>query len=192
MTKGNHKNIPQGYYFDALITNCVIRSLIIKSDKRFINSFFDCELKDKDSVFIKPLLREGIVKAKTSNKDHILVYQTSKSNKKLIEVLQKINRKFIVYGFDGGKKIGSISFKSISEKEFLKDLISCSAVITNGGSTLISEALFLKKPILSIPIKKQFEQIINAIYLKKLGYGMFVEDANKELIEKFIKEATNL
>ena len=187
LTKGHHKDVARAHYFDALITNFVIRSFIIKPHKHFINSFFDCKLKDKDSILVKPLLREEIINAHTSNKGHILVYQTSKSNKKLIKELQKINKKFIVYGFPRSKKIGNITFKNISEKGFLKDLSSCSGVITNAGSTLMSEALFLKKPILSLPVKRQFEQILNAIYLEKLGYGMFARQTKKEIIEEFIR-----
>jgi uncharacterized protein (TIGR00661 family) len=66
-------------------------------------------------------------------------------------------------------------------------LSACKAVIANGGFTLISEALYLKKPILSIPVKKQFEQILNAIYLERLGYGMYSKETNKENILRFSK-----
>ena len=60
------------------------------------------------------------------------------------------------------------------------------AVITNGGFTLISEALHLKKPIYSNPIRGQFEQTMNAIYLEKLGYGTYDEDIKKESIISFL------
>jgi uncharacterized protein (TIGR00661 family) len=46
---------------------------------------------------------------------------------------------------------------------------------------------YLEKPILSIPVKKQFEQILNAIYLKRLEYGEFHEDPDKEDIKKFLE-----
>jgi uncharacterized protein (TIGR00661 family) len=41
--------------------------------------------------------------------------------------------------------------------------------------------------VLSIPVKGQFEQILNAIYLEKLGYGEFHEELNKEMVEKFLE-----
>ena len=47
------------------------------------------------------------------------------------------------------------------------------AIITNGGFTVISEALYLKKPIFSIPIKNQFEQALNAKFVEKLGAGVY-------------------
>ena len=187
ITGAIHKNIPKKYRLDAIITKLVTKLFIVKSRKFFINSFYGCELKDKNSVLIKPLLRKEIINLKTSRKNHILAYQTSNSNNKLIKELQKINEKFIVYGFYENKNIGNVMLKDAREKEFLKDLASCKAIITNGGFTLISEALYLKKPILSIPVKKQFEQILNAIYVERLGYGMHAEETSKETIEKFIK-----
>ncbi|MEK6869557.1 MAG: MJ1255/VC2487 family glycosyltransferase [Nanoarchaeota archaeon] len=186
VTNANHHNIPKRYSFDSLIARIIIKLLIIKSNKYFINTFHDCKIENKNSVLIKPLLRKGIINAKTSNKGHILVYQTSKSNEKLLEVLKNIDEKFVVYGFYKKKIDGNIIFKNFDERGFLSDLSSCKAVITNGGFTLISEALYLKKPILSIPIKKQFEQILNALYLEELGYGMFLEEVSKEAIEKFV------
>ena len=105
-----------------------------------------------------------------------------------IKELRKINEKFFVYGFEEDKNLGNVILKNFNEKEFLQDLNSCKAVITNGGFMLISEALYLKKPILSIPVKKHFEQTLNAIYLERLGYGMFGKETSKEIINKFIKK----
>jgi hypothetical protein len=45
-------------------------------------------------------------------------------------------------------------------------------VICGGGHTLISEALYLGKPVLSFPIRFAGEQEVNAAYLDRLGYGM--------------------
>jgi len=36
----------------------------------------------------------------------------------------------------------------------------------------MSEALFFNKPIYSIPIQNQFEQMLNGYYLERLGYGL--------------------
>lgn len=187
IAKADYKNIPGKYKFDSFITKFIIKFFIIKANKYFINTFYNIKANKQNTFFIDPLLRKEIIKLKPNYKNHILVYQTSSSNRKLIEELKKINEKFIVYGFYESKNLGNVTLKDISEKEFLKDLESCKAVITNGGFTLITEALYLKKPILSIPIRKQYEQTLNAIYLERLGYGMFAKETSKEIIEKFIK-----
>ena len=35
----------------------------------------------------------------------------------------------------------------------------------------MSEAVYLRKPMLSVPVERQFEQVLNALYLQQLGYG---------------------
>ena len=79
----------------------------------------------------------------------------------------------------------NLYFKSFNEKDFLEDLSKCKYVILNGGFTVISEALYLKKPILAIPVKEQFEQYFNALSIKKEGYGTYVKEIKVNDIEQF-------
>jgi uncharacterized protein (TIGR00661 family) len=51
---------------------------------------------------------------------------------------------------------------------------------------LISEALHLGKPYLAWPVKNQFEQIFNAYYIEKMGYGKYWDELTKEKIESFL------
>ena len=51
---------------------------------------------------------------------------------------------------------------------------------------MITESMYLKKPVLSQPVKGQFEQMLNAHYLEKLGYGEFHESLNAQKIENFL------
>jgi hypothetical protein len=39
---------------------------------------------------------------------------------------------------------------------------------------------------LAIPVKHQFEQIFNAYWLDKMGYGAYWEELNKERVESFL------
>ena len=65
-------------------------------------------------------------------------------------------------------------------------MAGCKAVIANAGFSLVSEALYLGKPYLAVPVKNQFEQILNAYYVGKMGYGSYWEELNKERIESFL------
>jgi uncharacterized protein (TIGR00661 family) len=65
-------------------------------------------------------------------------------------------------------------------------LASAKAVITNGGFTLISEAIFLHKPILCNPIEKHYEQFLNSEMVTKLGYGKVTNGISTEEIQSFI------
>ncbi len=105
---------------------------------------------------------------------------------KLIELLKEFDDKFIIYGFYKEGVEGNLSFRNFNEEDFFDVLASSRAVITNGGFNVISEAIYLNKPVFSIPVKKQFEQILNAIHLERLGYGEFHEDPDKGDLEKFL------
>ena len=60
-------------------------------------------------------------------------------------------------------------------------------MIINCGFTVLSEALYLKKPIFAIPIKRQYEQILNGYYLQKQGYGVAVKEITKSNFNEFLK-----
>jgi uncharacterized protein (TIGR00661 family) len=182
-------DVPRKYSRDKLKAEGVVRSFIMRPQKYIITSYFYPEIKNKDKVSIfPPILREEILNLKPTKGDHVLVYQTSTSNKNLIEILKKINENFIVYGFEMEKKDKNLIFRKFNEDQFFSDLGSCKAVLANGGFTLISESIYLKKPVLSIPVKGQFEQILNAIYLERLGYGEFHEELGVDILEHFLSK----
>jgi UDP:flavonoid glycosyltransferase YjiC (YdhE family) len=41
--------------------------------------------------------------------------------------------------------------------------------------------------MLSVPVRKQFEQILNARYLEKLGYGAYAEEATEPAARSFLE-----
>ncbi|MDY7027498.1 MAG: glycosyltransferase family protein, partial [Spirochaetota bacterium] len=69
------------------------------------------------------------------------------------------------------------------DEDFVSALAGCRGVITNSGHQLLSEALHLGKPVLSIPMEGQFEQKLNAEMLNKAGRGVIgsVETIQRDL-----------
>jgi uncharacterized protein (TIGR00661 family) len=84
--------------------------------------------------------------------------------------------------------VGNCLVRDFSEEGFVHDLETCQAVVCNGGLSLIGEALYLGKPIFSVPVKNQFEQVMNARYLEKLGYGLASETVDPQLLKLFLRE----
>jgi uncharacterized protein (TIGR00661 family) len=164
----------------------VIKSVIPKANHRLVTTFFYPPVHKKRTHLFPTINRKEILDAKSKKGSHILVYQTSKSNKKLLPSLRQLPHSFVVYGFDKEKTIGNVHFRKFDEKGFIKDLSTSKAVITNGGFTVIGEALHLQKPILSVPVKRQVEQIINAVYLERMGYGKCYKHTNKRNIQEFL------
>ena len=78
-------------------------------------------------------------------------------------------------------------FMRKSEEGFLRLLEGCSYVIQGGGHTLMTEALHLGKPILTLPLKAMVEQRFNALYIERLGYGMQADmlRLSPELLRQF-------
>lgn len=180
-------DVPYKYLKDKLKAEGVVRSFIQLPSVYLITSFYYPPLVNPGRVRIfPPVLRKRILRLKGEEGTHIFVYQTSTSNTELIKLLKETDYRFIIYGFHKDQEDENLSYRSFNENSFYHDLASCQAVITNGGFNLISEALYLNKPVFSVPVKKQFEQVLNAIYLEKLGFGEFHEDPLKDDLEKFM------
>ena len=178
--------VPRGYKRDYYLTRLVIRSRIFNARHYLITTFFYPEVSAKGTYLFPPVLREEILQAPRSRGEHILVYQTADTYEELLPVLRSIKEEtFFIYGLSRQGEERNLSFRAFDESRFTRDLASARAVITNGGFSLIAEAIYLGKPILSIPIKKQFEQVLNALYVERLGYGKFSENIDQKTVREF-------
>ena len=97
-------------------------------------------------------------------------------------------QEFVVYGFHKDKKEDNVLFRSFNEKILYNDFKNAKCVITNGGFSFITEALQLEKPVLSIPVNKQYEQILNAMFIERLGYGEHHDYINQNILDSFISK----
>jgi uncharacterized protein (TIGR00661 family) len=70
---------------------------------------------------------------------------------------------------------GNVKAYSIDQEKFLKALKNCSGVICGAGFELPSEALYLQKKLMVVPIKGQYEQACNALSLQELGVPVLPE-----------------
>ena len=177
-------NCPRLEWF---LVRFVVKATIPTAKHYVVLTYFFPKNHWKNVSLVPPLLRPQILQEKPRKNDFVLVYQTSSNNLKLIEELRRIPHKFLIYGFDKESQEGNLTFKKFNEKEFFTELAQCQAVISNGGFSLISDALALHKPVLSLPIYKQTEQYLNALYLRKLGYGQYAEKMNSEIIQEFLQ-----
>lgn len=71
-------------------------------------------------------------------------------------------------------------------RETLKFLKAASLVVVNGGFSAVSEALYLQKPMIVVPVQRHAEQWVNARTIKHLGVGT---DADERSIEAAIMTA---
>lgn len=164
--------IPESESNNFIITKNIVKSKVPKCNYYLVSSFFPAEVRKKKTEIVPPILRDEIIKAKITKGKHVLVYLTSSSQENIIDILNQLKHdQFLVYGFNKSEQLGNVKLMPFSETEFIKNLASAKAVIANGGYSLISEAVYLHKPVFSVPLKGQFEQYVNAAYIEKLGYG---------------------
>jgi uncharacterized protein (TIGR00661 family) len=173
-------------YFSWIFLFFALKVSLFGADKYIIYDFSTKQINDPRVLFLKPLIQPGIRKQKPTISNHIFLYQTSLSFQTLFESLKKLNETFIIYGFNKEKTDGNLIFKRFNEDAFYHDIASAKAVIVNGGFTVISEALYLKKPIFSLPIRHQFEQVFNARCVERMGAGVSHTMFREEDLRRFL------
>ena len=178
---------PPNHRADMLTAKAVTKSYILRPKRHIITSFFYPPLKHpKMTALYPPVLREEIMKLEPVEGEHVLVYQTAESSINLMEELKKLDYKFIVYGFNKDEVDENLTYRSFNEEQIFEDMRTAKAIIVNGGFTMISEAIYLKKPIYSTPAHKNFEQILNGFYVEKLGFGEYHDRLDVKKIESFL------
>ncbi|WP_296620343.1 glycosyltransferase family protein [Marivirga sp.] len=118
-----------------------------------------------------PVIRKEVRDLKLKEENHYIVYLPAYSDERIIKVLSKIDAEFQVFSKYSNKRktIGNLEIIPINNKLYLDSLSSCKGVICGAGFEGPSEALFLQKKLLVIPMKGQYEQQCNAAALKTLN-----------------------
>jgi len=175
-------DVIEGYRTEFEVAKAFVKSKLPFCEHYFITSFFKLPIRKKDTSLFPPILRPEILAAKPVSGEHLLVYQTAEGHDILLDTLSKLGMECRIYGMRRGiereEVEGNLHFRPFSEKGFIDDLASCRGVIAGGGFTLMGEAVYLHKPMLAVPIEGQFEQVLNARYLERLGYGRFAESVD--------------
>jgi uncharacterized protein (TIGR00661 family) len=185
----------QGVKVDYQMIKAFVRAKLPACDHYVVTTFFFPPIRKRcqdDTTLVPPILRAPILEAKKSARsgEHVLVYQTSTSDTKLLDELERVrDTKFIVYGLRHNARRGNCTIKEFSEEGFVEDLATARAIVTNGGLSLIGEAIYLGKPVFSVPVRNQYEQILNARYIEELGFGLAAERIEGDLLRLFLREA---
>ncbi|MFM6935908.1 MAG: glycosyltransferase family protein [Flavobacteriales bacterium] len=121
-----------------------------------------------------PVIRQAIRQMDTQNLGHYTVYLPAYHDEVLLQFLKQFPVKWEVFSkFTKEKSTnGNVSFHPIDEKEFSRSFAHCEGVLCGAGFELPAEAMFLKKKILVIPMKGQYEQQCNAVSAQGVGATM--------------------
>jgi uncharacterized protein (TIGR00661 family) len=182
--------IVDGAREDFRIARAVTRTMVPTAGDYVITTFFTPQLIRGRTSLVPPIVRPAIVDATPVRGDHLLVY--SGGSDALIDALRHAGVPCRVYGMRDGPEVGTrdgaVEFRPRSVDGFLADLVSARGVITGGGFSLLSEAVYLGKPVLSVPLRGQFEQLMNARYLDRAGFGMCAPAVDAAALDAFLAQ----
>jgi uncharacterized protein (TIGR00661 family) len=186
------EEILRGHEADFQIAKAVVKAKAPGAFHYLITTFFHPEVRKEATTLHPPILRPEILAAKSEKGEHLLVYQTYTTNAELPALLNELGRECRVYGLRRGLaepvREGNLVYMPFSEEGFIDDLRTARAVIAGGGFTLMGETVYLRKPMLSEPVGKQFEQVLNARYLESLGYGLCAEPITGQRLRDFLDQ----
>lgn len=119
-----------------------------------------------------PPIRKEIKRLETTSKNYYVVYLPFYGTERIIKHLKKFkSTKWVVFSKHTKKsyKHKNVQIHPINDKKFIGALADCKGVLCSAGFGTTSEAIYLKKKLMVIPMKNQYEQQCNAFMLKDLG-----------------------
>jgi uncharacterized protein (TIGR00661 family) len=158
---------------------------------RFILKYFapapvnySFHFKSYDKNIFTPIIRSGIRRQSIKEKNYYVVYLPFYSDEKIIKVLSKIKdvkwKVFSKYS-DKPYTVKNVKVKPIFNSHFERAMAWSRGVICGAGFETPAEALYLRKKLLVIPMKGQYEQACNAKSLEDLGVSVIPSLKNKSI-----------
>jgi uncharacterized protein (TIGR00661 family) len=173
---------------DFVLARAVTRAMVPIAGDYVITTFFQPPLARGRTILVPPIVRPEIVAAEPVRGDHLIVY--SSGEQELLDALRSTGMPCRVYGMRGGPAEGvvegNLEFRPRSNEGFVEDLRTARGVVAGGGFSLLSEAVYLGKPVLSVPLHGQFEQLMNARYLQREGFGMCATEVTPAVLGEFL------
>jgi len=161
-----------------------------------VSSFFSAPLRPgyRNVVQIGTLLRPEIVQTEPEHGEHLVAYVRRSGSDRLLRALARCGQEVRVYGLGSRPSVGKVRFREVDVFRFVEDLATSRALVTTAGNQLIGEALYLGKPVLGMPEEGNYEQRINAHYLRQSGLGVAVdiERISAKHIRRFVRRVDEL
>lgn len=125
-----------------------------------------------DKNIFTPIIRKEIRQSEPSERNYYTVYLPAYNDEKVKKHLHKFKDiRWEVFSKEVKSRTTekNVTLFPVESKAFHKSLVNCKGIITAAGFGATTEALYLKKKLLVIPQKAQFEQQYNGAMLKDMG-----------------------
>lgn len=171
-------------------TRALVRAKTPGCDRFVVTSFFFPDVRASTAAkttLVGPVVRPEIEAAAPTEGDAVLVYQTASGDPALLPALAAWPKtRFVVYGAGLARAPANVGFRAFDEASFVRDLAGARAVVANGGFTTLAESVWLGKPVLAVPVRRQAEQELNAGWLDWLGLGMRADHLSPAVLGRFL------
>jgi len=145
-----------------------------------------------DKIFT-PVIRSQVRKQIVKKLGHYTVYLPAYDDKRVLKVLKLIPEiQWQVFSKHNKKLMGekNVTIQPIDNDTFIHSMATSEGVLCGAGFETPAEALFLKKKLMVIPMKGQYEQQCNAAALKNMGVPVLksLKPKNLSKIEAWIEK----
>lgn len=190
-SKFRNSNVISLSHQNAVLDNSSPKKGKYKLEKLILKYFaptktrFGFHFAPYSSNIFTPIIKQKIRNSTVTNKGHYTVYLPTYHQNEIVAILSEIPIiKWHIFSKDTEELIfeKNIIIYPINEFDFIKSMVSSSGILCSAGFETPAEALFLKKKLLVIPMKNQYEQQCNAKALKEMGVTVL-----KKLNKKNIK-----
>jgi uncharacterized protein (TIGR00661 family) len=118
-----------------------------------------------------PVIQNDIRKLTPTSKGHYTVYLPAFHDEVIVQFLKQFPVKWEVFSkyTQTVQTDRNVTFYPIDKVAFTTSVEACEGVFCGAGFELPSEAIFLGKKLLIVPMKGQYEQLCNAEAAKRMG-----------------------
>jgi uncharacterized protein (TIGR00661 family) len=182
--------ILKGLHDDYYGARAFVRCKIPRADRYLITTFFHPPVRKERTRLVPSILRPEILAARPEPGEHLVVY--GRISETARAALHASGVPCRVYGARDGltadEDEDNLRFRPFSNDAFVKDLRTSRGVVASAGYSLMSEVVYLRKPMLALPLAGQFEQEMNARYLVRLGYGAESTALDEPSLKRFLEQ----
>ncbi len=170
-------SLPLSLQLHASYMSIMVEGFYCGQEETIVSSFYFPPLnwRYKNAVQVGVMMRKEILEACPHHGDYLLVYLRKFCEENILDTLRKAGQPVKIYGLGAQPADGNLTFHPVDKVRFLDDLAGSQALISTAGNQLVGEALYLGKPVLAMPELNNYEQYINAHFLKQSGAGDWVE-----------------
>ena len=186
-----------GHERELRLAKAVVKPKVAGAFHYLITTFFYPPVRKQRTTLHPPILRPEILAAARApargprRRAPAGLPDLDVERRRCREILARAGRECRIYGLrrDLREEVveGNLRYRPFSEAGFIEDLRTARGVIAGGGFTLMGEAVYLHRPMLAVPVRKQFEQVLNARYLEAEGYGLHADEISDARLGEFLE-----